>query len=251
MERNRATDVLRNGSIIAGVWFAYSVVRSFSVGAESVARQNAELVRAFQESLGVAIEPALQELFLTEVVGRFANTYYLLHFPVTVGLLVVTFFRSRDLLFPILRDSLVVMTGVGLAVHMFFPLAPPRMLDGIIDASLLYGPNPYDLPGSDAANQLAAMPSMHVAWAIALGWTILHTRNDIKLWIVGALHPLVTFFVVLVTGHHFLADVVVGCVVAIAALMIVSTVYGHPGLPGQRRQISDDSVDGFPKLSTS
>lgn len=251
MERNRASDVLRNGSIIAAVWVAYSAVRSVTVGADNVARENAELVRAFQESLGVAIEPALQELFLTEMVGLFANTYYLLHFPVTVGLLLITFFRSRDLLFPILRDGLVVMTAVGLAIHVAFPLAPPRMLDGVVDASLMYGPSPYSFPGSDAANQLAAMPSMHVAWAIALGWTILHVRSDVKLWIVAVGHPLVTFFVVLVTGHHFLADVLAGCLVAIVALVIVSMIHGHPGMAVVKRQIAEESPEAFPNLSTS
>jgi len=251
MNRTRATDVATNGSVIALLWLFYSAVRSVTHGAEQVAHENAELVRAFQERLGLAIEPALQQLFLTELVGSFANVYYLLHFPLTVGLLIITFLTSRRHLFPILRDSLVIMTLVGLVVHVIFPLAPPRKLTGIVDAPALYGPNPYDLPGGDAANQLAAMPSMHVAWAIALGWALFHVRGKRHLWIVAVAHPLITLFVVLVTGHHFLADVIAGSLVAIAAIGLVWLVHGRPAALARDRQRETGKLESLHTLSTS
>lgn len=224
MERSRVTDAAFNAATVVAVWVLYSTVRSVTEGGASVARENAELVRTIQEQLGLAIEPGLQQALLTEFVATMANTYYLIHFPATAALFVWTFFRSRDHVFPILRDALVAMTLVGLVVHVLFPLAPPRMLDGMIDASILYGPNPYDLPGSQAANQLAAMPSMHVAWAIALAWTVSLTTTRSSLRTLGMLHPALTFFVVIITGHHFVADAIIGSIVAVAALGIVTFI---------------------------
>lgn len=244
-DRRRAIDVAQNGLVLGLLWAAYSAARSINDGADQVAHDNAELVRSFQEHVGFAIEPALQQWFLNQSVGLFANSYYLLHFPVTVGILVVTYLCGRDLLFPILRDSLVIMTVVGLGLHLAFPLAPPRMLDGVVDASVLYGPNPYALPGSEAANELAAMPSMHVAWAIAFSWTLFHLQTRRNLGIIAVLHPLITLFVVLVTGHHFLSDVIVGSFVAFTVIAAVSArhlradaaIQSGDGRPGVRDSV--------------
>lgn len=250
IDRTHAIGLAKNGAAIASMWFLYSVVRSTTAGAEQVARNNAELVLAWQQSVGLAIEPALQRWLLTDIVGVFANVYYLLHFPVTVALLIATCLWSRKHIFPILRDSLLVMTGVGLVLHLFFPLAPPRMLDGIIDASTMYGPNPYSVPGSEAANQFAAMPSMHVAWAIALGWTLFRISTRRSLWIIAMAHPLVTLFVVLVTGHHFLIDVVVGSLVGILAISLVSSVHQRTTNLDTPAQRVADTSDPFHTLST-
>jgi membrane-associated phospholipid phosphatase len=70
-----------------------------------------------------------------------------------------------------------------------------------------------------AANQLAAMPSLHIAWAawsaLAL-WRILAGRR--WAWLVWA-YPAVTSVAVMATGNHYLLDVVAG-----AATMVVATV---------------------------
>jgi len=245
MERRRTTDALWNAATIVAVWALYSAVRSLTHDGAAVAHENARMVWRLQEQLGLGIEPVLQQALLTDVVATAANTYYLVHFPATAVLFVWTFFRSRNHVFPILRDALVAMTLVGLVVHVLFPLAPPRMLDGMIDASVLYGPNPYALPGSEAANQLAAMPSMHFAWAIALAWTVMLTTDRSSLRTLGLLHPALTFFVVIITGHHFVSDTIVGGIVALGALGVVTLL---------RRQTAEDASPVSPaihSLSTS
>ena len=61
---------------------------------------------------------------------------------------------------------LVVVTLGALAIHVVFPLAPPRMMPGFVDTMVLYGPNPYNSQAVQSfANQYAAMPSLHVGWA--------------------------------------------------------------------------------------
>ena len=248
--RNRALDIGRNGAAIALMWVLYSLARSFSQATDSVALANARAVRAFQERVGIGIEAELQQLVLTEPVALFANSYYLLHFPVTIALVVIAFLRSRDHVFPILRDGLVVMTVAGLAVYVLFPLAPPRLLNGVVDASVVYGPNPYSLPGTGAANQLAAMPSMHVAWAVALSWVLFRVRSRLWLGIMGIVHPLITVFIVLVTGHHFLVDVLAGAFVGIAAIAAVSNVHSRAVVGPEGASANGGTPEAFHTLST-
>lgn len=224
MQHIRTRGFVTNIVVLLALWGAYSGVRWLTSGDEVVALHNAETVWDLQESVGLAIEPALQSVFLTEWTALITNMYYLVHFPATAALLVFAYVESREQVFPVLRNGLVAMTLVGLAIHVVFPLAPPRLLDGFIDATMLHGPNPYDLPLSGAANQFAAMPSMHVGWAIAFSWGLVRLTERNVLWIIGRLHPPITVFVVLVTGHHFIADVLVGTVLAVASLAAVSGV---------------------------
>ncbi len=219
MNRELFREVAKSVVILSTAWAGYSIVRLLTTGSVDVARANAEMVDSLQSALGIGIEASVQEALLGEAVGTLANSYYLLHFPATVVLLITMFVRHRATIFPVVRDGLVVMTFLGLVVHLVFPLAPPRMLDGIIDASTMYGPNPYAIPGSGAANQFAAMPSMHVAWALVAGWALWRSANTPLVKLIGIVHPALTVVVVVITGHHFLLDAIVGSFFAVVALV--------------------------------
>jgi hypothetical protein len=73
-------------------------------------------------------------------------------------------------------------------------------------------------------NILAAMPSMHVAWttwcAYAV-WSALRERAPRSAWLVW-LFPTATGFVVLVTGHHFVLDILAGVALAAVTRAITS-----------------------------
>ena len=59
------------------------------------------------------------------------------------------------------------VTFVALVIHLVFPLAPPRMMTGFVDTMREFGPNIYPKNALDgAANQIAAMPSLHFGWAM-------------------------------------------------------------------------------------
>lgn len=237
VELMRRNDVVKSGLILALSWGIYSTVRALTSESVDIARENAELVRSLQDRLGIGVEAAVQGALLDENVALIANSYYLLHFPLTVVVLGVVFLRERSTVFPIVRDGLVVMTLAGLAVHLVFPLAPPRMLEGIIDATTMHGPNPYELPGSGAANQFAAMPSMHVAWAIVAGWVLIRLTTSKRYWVLGAVHPLATMFVVVVTGHHFVLDAAVGLLLAVVALAAAAYLHRTGRNPGDNNAV--------------
>ena len=71
-----------------------------------------------------AIQQAVHSVRLLEA----ANVYYLsAHFPVTIAFLVWGFVARPRSEYLWARRLLVVLTLLGLAAHIVFPLAPPRM----------------------------------------------------------------------------------------------------------------------------
>jgi hypothetical protein len=154
--------------------------------------------------------------------AEFANTYYaVVHFPATVGFLVWMFLRRPAHYFWV-RRALIILTASALVVHVLFPLAPPRMRPdlGFVDTGALFGPNLYGPPEAGSiANQFAAMPSLHIGWAVlvALGF-IVATRSRWRwLWVA---HPVVTILVVVGTANHWWLDGAVALVLLVGALAV-------------------------------
>src|ERR1019366_5919448 len=72
-------------------------------------------------------------------------------------------------------------------------------------------------PLAATANELAAMPSLHLAWALwssAAMWLI---ARRWPLRILALLYPMVTLVAVLGTANHFFFDVLGGVLTAVAA----------------------------------
>jgi hypothetical protein len=60
------------------------------------------------------------------------------------------------------------------------------------------------------------MPSVHVIWAVLVGWTVWRVSPSKWRWI-GPLHTVLTITVVLATANHYWADGIVG-----VALLLIS-----------------------------
>jgi hypothetical protein len=111
-------------------------------------------------------------------------------------------------------------TTLGCLLVQLLPVAPPRMLPGIIDTGLLYNQSVYSngLP----IDQLSAMPSVHVAWAVLVGYYTWRISPSRWRWI-GPAHSVITIFVVVATGNHWWLD----GIVAVAILSSCAwSVYG-------------------------
>ena len=103
---------------------------------------------------------------LQAVIQGFNRYYVTVHFIGTVAFLVWAFQRSLGE-YRKIRSVLVLVTLGALAIHVVYPLAPPRMMPGFVDTMVLYGPNPYNSHAVESfANQYAAMPSLHIGWSL-------------------------------------------------------------------------------------
>ncbi len=155
------------------------------------------------------------------------------HFVVTFGLLVWLWWKRADVYKP-LRNSLVLVNVLAFVIFWRYPVAPPRMLDGFTDVVAASGAFGSWHTGSLSthANELAAMPSLHIAWAVWCTVAIWRLRTARWVRALAVLYPCVTAFAVLCTGNHFVLDMV-GGLAAIAACMLLVALIGRDG--GLRR----------------
>ncbi|MFD8143131.1 phosphatase PAP2 family protein [Streptomyces sp. NPDC059708] len=236
--------LIRELLLVAGLFSVYKAGRTLSTGRTDEAFRNAARVWDAERALHLPGEGAVQRLLLhSDGVVHAANTYYAaVHFPATVLFLAWLYLR-RPGHYLWTRRVLTVLTGAALALHLSFPLAPPRMLEAahLVDTGQVYGPTVYRAaPDADTlANQFAAMPSLHFGWALmlALGM-IAATRSRWRaLWL---LHPLATLLVVVGTANHYWVDAIVATLLLGAALLLVPR-------PAARPDATAEAVRGLPR----
>src|SRR6185312_9516190 len=104
---------------------------------------------------------------------------------------------------------------------------------GIADLAAQYGESVYGAVGSTAgADQLSAMPSVHVAWSVLVAWAVITRARGRWRWLI-LLHPAATVFVVVATGNHFWADAIVAVVIDAAVISTQSLVVRYLRRPAR------------------
>jgi hypothetical protein len=145
------------------------------------------------------------------------------HFVVTLGLLAWLWWRRADIYRP-LRNTLVLVNVLAFVVFWRYPVAPPRMLPGFVDvvASTHAIGSWHTGTLASSANQLAAMPSLHIAWAV---WcTLVIWRISARTWVraLAVVYPFLTALAVLSTGNHYTLDLLGGLATFAAAAALVA-----------------------------
>ncbi|NEY31844.1 inositol phosphorylceramide synthase, partial [Streptomyces sp. PRKS01-65] len=216
--------LVRELLLVAGLFLVYKAGRALATGHTGEAFGNAHHVWDLERALRLPGEGAVQSLLLHgHALVRTANTYYAtVHFPATAAFLIWLYLR-RPAHYVWARRVLAAVTAAALALHLAFPLAPPRMLAaaGLIDTGRVYGPSVYGPPQSDhLSNQFAAMPSLHFGWALMLAiGLIAATRSRLRwLWL---LHPLLTLLVIVGTANHYWLDAIAATALLGLALALV------------------------------
>jgi hypothetical protein len=205
------------------LFVGYRAGRLLTTDHTAAAFDNAREVWHIERLLHLPMEQDVQGwLLVSSHLAQLANSYYaVVHFPITVGFLVWMFLRRPAYYFWV-RRTLIILTAAALVVHVVYPLAPPRMRPdlGFVDTGALFGPNVYGPPeGGSIANQFAAMPSLHIGWAVlvAIGF-IASTRSRWRwLWLA---HPVITILVVVGTANHWWLDGIVAIVLLAGAFAV-------------------------------
>ncbi|MFG1810648.1 phosphatase PAP2 family protein [Streptomyces sp. NPDC049040] len=223
--------------LLIAVNAVYKYGRKVANGQTDDAYRHADNIWSFERAVHLPSERSVQQLMLhSETVIHTANYLYAtVHFPAMVIFLGWMFVRKRAHYLWI-RRAIVIQTMLALLGHLFYPLAPPRMLhgDGLIDTAAVYGPAVYGKPdGGSMANQFAAMPSLHVGWALAIAVGLIASHRSRLRWL-WLLHPLITMLVVVGTANHYWMDCIVGCALLGLALAIIPgpVTEPPPPLPG-------------------
>jgi hypothetical protein len=206
----------------------YQGVRHLAIGHFGEAAQHAEWVWRLERALYLPNEATIQRWVLHwPDAARLANLYYVgVHFPGTTIALVWLFLRHRAVYLRT-RTELVLLTSAGLVVHVLFPLAPPRLVHdlGMVDTMLAVGPSAYSSPNTGFANQYAAMPSLHIGWAILVAFAVVRASRSRWRWL-AVLHPVLTTTVVVVTANHYWLDGIVAALLLAVSVLLVHLIYG-------------------------
>jgi hypothetical protein len=223
--------------LVAVLFELYRFGRLLARGQEAAAFENAVHVHHLERLLHLPSEATLQGLVPSGLL-HLANVYYVsVHFPVMVAFLVWGYlFRPRpEYLWA--RNLVIALTGTALVVHIVYPLAPPRMFPqwGFVDTMAAFGPDAYAGASGDLANQFAAMPSLHVGWAVLIAYVLHRTGPRWLAWVASG-HALVTVAVVVVTANHYWLDGVV------AVLLLAVAVAVLPPPPSARAAAEDEGA---------
>ena len=221
--RTPGLDVLREVAQVLAAFLAYNVGRLLATDDMGRADANARAVLDAQDRLGLPAEASLQAWALGhDWLVDLANRYYVsVHFPLTIAVL-VWLYRYRRPAYTWAKRALLLATGVALVFHVLVPVTPPRLLSslGMVDTGHAGGMSIYQAPvlGS-MSNEYAAMPSLHVGWALLLAVVLVATCRTRWRWL-WLLHPLATLVVVVGTANHYWLDGLAGSVLVLGTLAL-------------------------------
>ena len=248
----RVAAFTREAGLLTGLYALWQLAGLHSVSSPRVALTRAEWLWDTERLLHLPSEAALQRPVLAHpLLVEAANLYYAsLHFPVLLGCLAWLYVRHRGE-YGQVRTTVVLFTA-GCLLIQFIPVAPPRMLagHGLVDTALRYGQSVY---GAGFADQLSAMPSVHVGWALLVAVAVIGVVRSRWRWLALG-YPLLTALVVVVTANHFWLDGIVAAAL-LAAVLAVQRAAGaarrrslgeqvqpDPGPPGHDRDPAGPGV---------
>jgi len=216
-------DALRQVLLFAVAYYAYRYTRGFVDDPQSatVAFENARAIIHIEQTLGLFVEPSVQAWSSSvPVLQDFASWMYInAQSTVTLAALVYLYlFHNASFYF--VRNMFVVAWIIAIIGYIVLPTAPPRFLPewGFFDSVADFTGVAQDSVTVNALfNPYAAVPSMHVGFALMIGIPLVMLSRHRVTRIAWALYPLLVTFVIVATANHFIADAVLGAATAGAA----------------------------------
>jgi membrane-associated phospholipid phosphatase len=226
------------------LYVAYDATRDLKHGSVLTADHHGWQLLHWEEAAHLAPEHALnQELWHAAPLAVLAAYFYAtLHFLVTPGVL-VWLYRRHPRSYRRARTVLASATVMALVGFWLFPTTPPRLLPGSGIRDTLAdvhqwgwwsGPTSAPRGLGSLANEFAAMPSLHLAWALWAGWLIARHARRLTPRIAGLAYPVLIAVVVMSTGNHYLLDVLAGVALMGVAAAVVMIAPGGRGRVGSR-----------------
>jgi PAP2 superfamily protein len=193
-------------------YLLYSAARWVTVGDLSAAKAHAEWIVHLEDHLGIADEGSVQRaLSGTWAIWVLNHLYLAAQLIVVPGALVFTYRRSRPV-YERLRNTILATWLISIPVYAAFPVAPPR-LAGIGMVDTITTQTGFSLSSkltTSFYNELAAVPSLHVGFAVAVGFALAAAlRHPVAKGIALLWGPTIALAVV-ATGNHFIFDIVAG-----------------------------------------
>jgi len=214
-----------------GFYFSYLVVRSFTEGDRSKAIVNGLRVISLERRLTHHLFELTVERIADSssfLITAAAWTYWNSEFTV-IGLTLLWVYLRRHDGFSRFRNTILLANLIGLVGFVLMPTAPPWKFP---DWGFVAGVNHSSALLQTFGNTYAAMPSLHAADALIVGWFMVITCRTLWAKALWALWPAWVWFCVVATANHYLLDVIAGIGVAVLSLLATAWL---PKLAGRLR----------------
>lgn len=217
--------------LVAFLLFGYDRIASVVNARESAAMRHGWALWRLEHVLHIAVELPLNGLVAAHrVMGQGMALYYdFAHGIVTFGVL-ASLYVFRAQVYRPARNALMLINGVALAVFVLLPVAPPRLLSGggfvdvVADSHTFGSWEAANSSLSQHVDRFASVPSLHVAWAVWVLRCVLASSSSRVLRLLAGGHVVLTASLVVVTGNHYIVDVLAGAALAEVAWWTVRGV---------------------------
>jgi membrane-associated phospholipid phosphatase len=179
----------------------------------------------FERTLHVFVEPQIQ-VWVTGNAHWLLDiadwTYINAHLTVTFGALIFIYLRRNDS-FYFVRNVFMISMLIALIGYSVYPTAPPRLMPqwGFSDAIQQFtGVTIEKGPSSALLNAYAAVPSMHVCFALMIGIPMSRLVRSRVARVLWRIYPAFIVFVVVATGNHYFTDVALGGLTAVISAVL-------------------------------
>ncbi len=221
-------DVARQILLFCGAYYAYRIVRGLIDGRADAAFDNARELAALERGLGLFIEPAVHAWAEGRgwIIDLASWMYVNSHFTVTVATLAFIYlYRNEQFYF--VRNMFMIAMGLALVGYAIYPTAPPRFLPewGFSDSVAEFTGVAADSASANLLfNPFAAVPSMHVAFALMLSFSMIRMASAAWPKVVWAVYPAIVTFAVVATANHWWLDALLGALVAGASALAAQRI---------------------------
>jgi hypothetical protein len=222
-------DLIRQIVLFCGAYYVYRLVRGLVDDRVGVAFANARHIVHFERGLGIFPEPSINRFAESHAaLADFASWMYVnSHFVITTAALAYIYLRRNDS-FYFVRNMFMVAMGIALVLYVVYPTAPPRLLPELGFADSVQAFTGVDADDANVlVNPYAAVPSMHVCFALMLGASmarIVRRRWATVLW---RAYPLLVTWVVVATANHWWTDAALGGVTAALSWCAAAGVFAR------------------------
>ena len=216
-------DALRQVLLFVVAYYAYRYTRGLVDDPRSatVAFQNARSIIHIEQTLGLFVEPSVQAWSASVPVLQDFTSWMYINAQSTITLAALIYlYLFHNASFYFVRNMFVVAWIIAIIGYILLPTAPPRFLPewGFFDSVAQFTGISQDSVTVNALfNPYAAVPSMHVGFALMIGIPLAKLSRHRVTRIAWALYPLLVTFVIVATANHFIADAVLGALTAGAA----------------------------------
>jgi membrane-associated phospholipid phosphatase len=197
-----------------GAYVVYNVTRWVFVGDFNQAKEHAHWIFQLEKGTGLAVEGSVQGALDSTAMSFVLSNLYLAAQLVVVPAVLIWLYRRSPQVYRQLRNTVVATWLIAIPVFALFPVAPPRLADiGLADTVSQQAS--VELTGRSTIfyNQLAAVPSLHVGFAVAVGVALAFALRRRWAKATALLWGPVVSLSVVATGNHYLFDIAAGLVV--------------------------------------